>query len=51
MGILQTEVWRGGTAPELEKIKDTSDETITSEVILTEGEEATFFLLKMAWDQ
>ena len=51
MDILQTEVWGGGPLSDSEKISDTSDEIKTTEVILTEEEEATFSLLRMTHDQ
>ena len=51
MDILQTEVWRGGPLSDSEKISDSGDEIKTTEVSLTEEEEATFSLLRMARDQ
>lgn len=52
MDILITEVWRGEPLSESEKISDiNSDEIKTTEVSLTEEEEATFSLLRMARDQ
>ena len=51
MDILQTEVWGEGPFSDSEKISDTSDEIKTTEVILTEEEEATFSLLRMTHDQ
>ena len=53
MDILITEVWRGGPLSESEKISDinNSDEIKTTEVSLTEEEEATFSLLRMTRDQ